>query len=196
MYITIHKHKEYFIDLIIDGIHFTNYKISNYGRIFNIKKNKFMKCFKDADGYLKVTIINKDKRLTTGVHRLVAKSFVDGYSSERCFVNHLNCNTEDNYYENLKWVTQRENIEWAIKHGDFDIYRLGMASKRVYDIETITLIQNLLDSGQSPRSVLQEIGYQAVHERKKLTSLIHDIKNNKSHKKNYKDEGSTTIPRV
>ena len=43
------------------------------------------------------------------VHRLVGFYFCDGYF-EGAVINHIDANPENNHYENLEWVTHKENI--------------------------------------------------------------------------------------
>lgn len=43
------------------------------------------------------------------VHRIVAKYFVDGWF-DGAVVNHIDGNKHNNNYENLEWITQKDNI--------------------------------------------------------------------------------------
>lgn len=86
------------------------YYISDYGRIRN--KNRLLNPKSDEEGYLRVDIKDKKKRL----HRLVAKKFVQN-SNYYPTVNHINGNKIDNYYKNLEWVTSKMNSQHAIENG-------------------------------------------------------------------------------
>jgi len=55
---------------------FENYEVSNFGRVKNIKKNKFLKGCKDKDGYLISTFRNSDVKKVLKFHRLVSVAFI------------------------------------------------------------------------------------------------------------------------
>lgn len=67
-----------------------------------------------SDGYWTVTIRHKKY----AVHRLVAEYFLEPPSNpDRKYVNHRNGHKEDNYVNNLEWVTASENTQHAIRLG-------------------------------------------------------------------------------
>lgn len=115
----------------IDGFGGT-YQISNYGNarsidrvIFNngcgawqsVKGSK-LKPSKDSGGYLYIILYDKvtKHRQTLKIHRLVAINFVDGYE-DGLTVNHINGIRSYNFYLNLEWITQKENIRDKYKRG-------------------------------------------------------------------------------
>lgn len=63
-----------------------------------------------------VSLGSKDKKVVIKPHMAVAFNFVDGYKPG-LVVNHKNCDKLCNYYENLEWVTVRENTIHAFEHG-------------------------------------------------------------------------------
>jgi hypothetical protein len=91
--------------------------VSNNGRIFRIKRNGSLREIKtriDKDGYRVVTIYLNGKSRYCGVHRYVAKAFVINPDPDnRCEVNHKDGNKLNNYFDNLEWVTPKENIRHA-----------------------------------------------------------------------------------
>lgn len=110
------------------------YEISNYGRVKNkgykISRNnnrkqtfkpKIYKCTKDASGYYGIRSTEKNplnnfKRETLRVHRLVAENFLENKNNYN-FVNHIDCNKENNQVNNLEWCTNEYNIKEAWKMG-------------------------------------------------------------------------------
>lgn len=64
------------------------------------------------DGYCRITLKNKPIRKTYLVHRLVAEHFLP-LDISRSFVNHMNCNKQDNTLQNLEWVNRTENMTHA-----------------------------------------------------------------------------------
>lgn len=86
-----------------------NYDISNYGRV----KHKFKNHYRiisgslHKDGYVFVTINGKQHLL----HKLVAMNFLKDTYKKGLVVNHKDGNKQNNFADNLEWVTQQENIK-------------------------------------------------------------------------------------
>lgn len=91
-----------------------NYYISNKGDFYSTFTKKLIKPQKDHKGYLYVEIGRKKYK----VHRLVAEYFIPN-PDNKPQVNHIDCDKTNNTIENLEWVTNRENYEWALKQGTF-----------------------------------------------------------------------------
>ena len=106
----LHSNKE--IWKIIDG--YSDYAISNFGRIKNIRKNKIRKSTKGNNGYMYVTLYLNKKTHSKTVHRLVAIHFL---KNKREQVNHKDGNKTNNKIENLEWVTRSENQLHCFKIG-------------------------------------------------------------------------------
>ena len=51
------------------------------------------------------------------IHRLVAWHFVMGYTQERNYVNHIDCDRTNNHWNNLEWVSLKENNRHALDCG-------------------------------------------------------------------------------
>ncbi len=86
------------------------YQISNYGRVKSFKYGKWriLKPSLHTGGYLYVTLSKYNKVKHRYIHILVAKAFIpnpDGKPE----VDHRYGNKFDNYVENLRWVTSKEN---------------------------------------------------------------------------------------
>jgi hypothetical protein len=87
-----------------------SYKISNYGKVFSLKNNIYMKLLKNRNGYMQIRIYNNEsKSKTFRVHQLVAYMFVDNKDDKK-YVDHIDRNKINNYFKNLKWVTHQENM--------------------------------------------------------------------------------------
>jgi len=67
-----------------------------------------------SGNYLKVGIDIHGKSVTKAVHRLVAETFLGESDLE---VNHKDCNPKNNHLSNLEWLSHRDNIRHAYKHG-------------------------------------------------------------------------------
>ena len=91
------------------------YKISNYGRIYSIKKNIFMKNIKNGNGYNIIRLYNNlGKSKIFRIHQLVGLTFIDNID-KKPFIDHINRIRDDNYYKNLRWVTREENMKNTTK---------------------------------------------------------------------------------
>lgn len=94
--------------VIFDG----RYIIYSDGRIWSIKRQKFLKPSLHHTGYSRVYIDKKDYR----IHRLVAESFIPNPNNFP-IINHINEIKTDNRVENLEWCTYRHNICHSISKG-------------------------------------------------------------------------------
>lgn len=109
---------------------FPDYWISNYGRVFSYKNAyktrkgwRELKQYSDAKHhYLDCHISVHGKALHLPIHRYVCKYFCTGYK-EGFVVNHIDGNTKNNYYKNLEWTTQKDNIHQSYTTSSLDATR-------------------------------------------------------------------------
>ena len=93
------------------------YQVSDRGRVKVTETGKIMSCSDNYAGYKIISLyrgVNKQFR----VHRLVAEAFVDNFG-EGDEVNHIDGNKGNNNFDNLEWVTSKENKQHAILTGLF-----------------------------------------------------------------------------
>jgi len=101
---------------IYKQIYDSNYKISNYGNIINIKKNKILKQYISKTKYYCIKLTYNGKIHTIQVHRLVYSIFnnveLDYYDK----IFHKNKNTKDNHIDNLyiKKYNKKTNLNSEI----------------------------------------------------------------------------------
>ena len=100
----------------IDG--FTDYKISNLGKIITCKHNKekFLVPSISRNGYLRIKLYKNNKIYYFNIHRLVAKNFIKN-KDNKPEVNHIDGNKTNNNISNLEWVTSSENTNHAYNNG-------------------------------------------------------------------------------
>lgn len=87
---------------------FPQYKVSNLGRVVNIKKNKLMTITIRPNGYCVVKLSKNNIARERKVHRLVAIAFILNPNNYDC-VNHKNEDKTDNRVENLEWCDHQYN---------------------------------------------------------------------------------------
>lgn len=95
----------------IDG--FENYQITDDGKIWSKKSNKYMKLSDNGNGYLNVQVYENKKHYHLYIHILVANAFIPN-PQNKPIVGHKDCNTHNNTVENLYWCTQEENNQHPI----------------------------------------------------------------------------------
>lgn len=93
-----------------------NYKVSNLGKVKNIKTGRILKGVLDKDKYLKLTLYNGGIKFNKIVHRLIAQAFVPN-PKNKPQVNHIDANKQNNNAINLEWCTPLENIRHAMDKG-------------------------------------------------------------------------------
>ena len=92
---------------------YNGYQISNDGRVWSHKSNKFLKPSLDRDGYLKYGLsIGGGKVKTVFAHRLVAQAFIPN-PDNLPQINHKDENKLNNNVENLEWCSAEYNNNYG-----------------------------------------------------------------------------------
>jgi hypothetical protein len=123
------------------------YQISNYGRVYSVRKNIIKTCTdfsksRNKTWYPKVTLWIHQKAKTLLVHRLVAQHFLPN-PNNYIEVNHKDGNKGNPHIDNLEWNTKSMNITHAYENNLF----IPPRNKKVNQIDAITnQIINTFDS--------------------------------------------------
>ncbi len=88
---------------------FEIYSVSNLGNIKNNKSGHVLRPSLSSNGYYRITLCYNGKRNYKCIHRLVAENFLENLEDKE-IVDHINNNRIDNRVENLRFVTNSENI--------------------------------------------------------------------------------------
>ena len=92
------------------------YQISNKGKVYSLRLEKFLKFSKNKKGYLQVQFTVNCKFKTFKIHRLVALAFIPN-PFNLPEVNHKDGDKLNNNDWNLEWNTSQQNILHAIRTG-------------------------------------------------------------------------------
>lgn len=89
-------------------------RISNQGRVWNVKKGKEMIPYDNGCGYKKISIRLNGKDFKPYIHRLVANAFIPN-PENLPEVNHIDSNPANNAVTNLEWVDSSGNTIHALQ---------------------------------------------------------------------------------
>lgn len=119
---------------------YSGYGITSCGKVWSYKSNKFLSQRYDKYGYLRVTLINDDKKMKTElIHKLVALAYIPNPDGKET-VNHKDENKENNCVSNLEWMTRQENLNYGTRGQR----QSDKVSKPVRCIETGIIYKNTL----------------------------------------------------
>ena len=107
------------------------YQVSTLGRVKNSRSGRILKGGKHKAGYHQVILCKNGKVKYYLVHRLVAQAFIPN-PQNKPQVNHIDEDKENNYVENLEWVTIKENLNYGTRN--------LRASKAVAKTQSIPII--------------------------------------------------------
>lgn len=100
------------------------YYVDETGVIKNIKTGKLYTGQLDSQGYLRVDVSIAGIRHIIYPHCAVAELFVPNLENKP-HVNHIDGNKTNNLKNNLEWVTNKENLQHAVKMGMINSYTQG-----------------------------------------------------------------------
>lgn len=94
-----------------------NYYVTDDGRIWSERTQKYLSAQYDKNGYVKVQMRSTDnKSHRYSVHRLVLENFKPVQGMDKLQVNHKDGNKLNNSLNNLEWTTCKKNINHAIEN--------------------------------------------------------------------------------
>lgn len=115
---------------------FEGYMISNTGKVFSTKTNKYIKLEKHNDGnYIQITVrlCKNSKYYTKIVSRLVAEAFIPNPNNYP-EVNHIDENSVNNNVDNLEWCNKLYNMNYGNRSEKASLHYINGVTK--LDINT------------------------------------------------------------
>ena len=105
-----------------------HYEVSSHGRVRSLKKHspRLMALKVNNKGYYCVSLCKGGIVRDFKVHRLVGVAFVDGMSTERKEIDHIDGNPKNNHRYNLQWVTHSENLSNPLTKAKLRPYKIGV----------------------------------------------------------------------
>ena len=98
--------------MYVDVVGFSNYEVSNYGKIKNKKTGRILSENPNERGYMKVSINNNNgDRRTVKMHRIVCEHF-NANPGQKPQVDHKDEDKSNNRADNLRWCTDQENKDF------------------------------------------------------------------------------------
>lgn len=142
----------------------TNYVVSNTGNVYRKLKTGFKKLPGEVNhGYLRVYLSHNGKKYHKRIHRLVGEYFIDNPFNYD-IIHHIDNDKTNNHYTNLKWVTSKENSQYAKEDGL--ILACEKHNMAKYTNDDIKFACTLLESGlydKSEISTITGIGKSTIH---------------------------------
>ncbi len=130
---------------IIPG--FSDYQISNYGRIKSLLYNKelILKPSINGSGHYSVCLSKNGIIITQQIAYWLLLTFVESCPKGK-EVSHLNGNPLDNRLENLKWETHKENMYRKIKLTEKNVIQIRKLLKQGFTQTKIAMKFNVSQS--------------------------------------------------
>lgn len=184
--------QEYFTKLVYNNQIIDQYYISNFGRIWSTRWNRFLAQSPDKDGYMRVSIVIDGKSKTVKVHRLILMTFCPVLNPDEYEGNHCDGVKNHNDIINLEWTTDMGNTRHGWDTGLNQNKGEGNVKTYLKD-EDIHRICSILEKGYRPCDICNEFNISDSKERMRFSAIISSISKCKSYRhisKDYNINGS------
>ena len=92
------------------------YRVSNFGNVFSIKRDKTLSPADNTHGYLRVSLSKNGEVKHKSIHSLVAREFI-GCCPVGFNINHIDGDKTNNCVDNLEYVSYSDNNLHAYNNG-------------------------------------------------------------------------------
>ena len=145
----MHVNKKAVANGNLSELGYSQYDVSESGKITNVVTGKTLKPFIDRRGYENYSLWGDDgHRKTLRGHRLVAEKFVPN-PHDLQQVDHVDGNKLNNHISNLQWVSNLENAHRAMENGLWPHVKINK--------EVATAACELLELGYTVNSVSKDL---------------------------------------
>jgi hypothetical protein len=103
-------------EIWVPVIGFSNYSVSNMGRVYSHKYKRILVLRKRPDFGFDAQLRNRISRKVFRIHRLVAIHFIPN-PKNLLEIDHKDNDRSNNAVSNLQWCTRSENIKWSYERG-------------------------------------------------------------------------------
>lgn len=124
---------------------FINHSVNEFGVVLNTKTGNIIQPYKNKQGYLYVKPCENNKRKHLAIHRAVAMCFCDGYA-KGMVVDHIDGNKENNYYKNLRWCSQKQNVYSGYERRNDTPFRNYIGCELYYKGKLIDVFPSIKDA--------------------------------------------------
>lgn len=142
------------------------YVINDSGEIRNVNTGNYLKKKIERNGYIRVSLMKKSGGTTyVSLHRLLMMAFRPVENMDKLQINHIDGDKTNNSFDNLEWVTSKENIHHAINTGltNFD-YLVGEKTNLAhYSEEDAKKVISLLKTNRYTDKEISELTGYPVH---------------------------------
>lgn len=195
--ILFYNETEILRDVTYPGVKPGMYKVSSTGRLYSVKKEKFMKTSISNVGYKIVKLRGVNGLVYTTLHRIVAWEFCLFHSDIRNIVNHIDGDRMNNSSMNLEWVSFRDNMKHAFINGlvtgeslDIDA-EVRIKPNKPFNEKNIRRWCELLEKGYSKTDIVLMEGYKNTTEGILFYNGLTHLISGRSYKKITKDYNLT-----
>jgi hypothetical protein len=140
---------------MIEVENYKGYFITETGKVWSSKTNRFLKTFVNRKGYLLVKLVNsREDQKTISVHRLVAQHYLTERGSGTQ-VNHIDGNKLNNSKGNLEWISCLDNVRhsWAIGLHTNDLRKGTNNKQSKLNDEAVLDIRLRLQNGEKLKEI-------------------------------------------
>lgn len=127
----------------------TNYRVSNYGRLWNLSNNRILKPHSQENGYLYYSPKINGKTTKLLAHRAVYESFNGVVLTTEEQIEHIDGDRKNNCLNNLRLCATEENSIWRSEKKN---------NKNGYHVEQLTLEGDLIYSYASIADAARAVG--------------------------------------
>ena len=150
---------------------FSDYQISNLGRVKNIKTNKYLHPYKNYSGYLEISLNKNKTKKTYKLHRLIAVYFIPNIENKPT-VHHKNNIKDDNRIENLEWATMSEQNKAINKKPKIKYTSVSCRSIHKININTNNIINTYNSISEAAKWIFDNNLTHTIEFNKKVCSNI------------------------